>query len=163
MKSRYYIALLASLLIPACDDGTSSGAYRPRVTFAPDVHQLPFGQYRVHVNALTTDQLPQEIALAYGIERGKNRALLNVSVREKTAGAETAVAASLNVMAKNLNNQLKAVKLREIKEPALPAIYYIGELAVAHQETVVFDLDITPATASRTIYIRYRQQFFTEQ
>ena len=39
-----------------------------------------FGDYEIHYNALTTDQLSPEVAKAYGIVRSGSRAMLNVSV-----------------------------------------------------------------------------------
>lgn len=88
--------------------------------------------------------------------------MMNVSVREKQADGEIPVTASVNVIAKNLSNQQKNVKLREIKETDPVAIYYIGELPVSNGENIVFELDITPAGATEPLLLSYSQQFFTE-
>ena len=47
------------------------------------------GDHVVHFSAQSTDQLPPEVARAYGIVRSKNRAMLNVSVIDKETGAGT--------------------------------------------------------------------------
>ncbi|MYF70586.1 MAG: DUF4426 domain-containing protein, partial [Proteobacteria bacterium] len=46
-----------------------------------------FGDYTLHFNALTTDQLPAEVAQRHGIVRSGNRAMLHVSILRKREGA----------------------------------------------------------------------------
>lgn len=151
------------MFLGACDQQPATSQTNPsRILYGPNVHDKAFGSYIIHVNALTTDQLPTEVAQGYKISRSKNRAMLNVSVREKKTDGEMPITASVNVIAKNLSNQLKKVTLREIKESDPVAIYYIGELPVSHEETIVFDLDVTPAGTSEPVLLSYRQQFYTE-
>ena len=45
-----------------------------------------FGDYVVHFNALSTAELPAEVARGYNITRSKNRAMLNVSIIRKEQG-----------------------------------------------------------------------------
>ena len=91
-------------------------------------------------SAQSTDQLPPEVARAYNIVRSKNRAMLNVSVLREEDG--TAVVAQVSVKTVNLTGQLKNVTMRQIEEG--DAIYYIGEVAIANRETLVFDISVTP-------------------
>ncbi len=167
MRTRKAVTL-AFLLIPlillsACEQQSATDqSNSTRVAYEANVHDKEFGNYTVHINALTTDQLPTEVARGYKISRSKNRAMMNISILEKQADGEMPVSASINVIAKNLSSQLKNVTVREIKESDPVAVYYIGELPVSNEETIVFDLDITPAGATETILISYRQQFFTE-
>lgn len=159
------LILMPLFLLGACEQQTSSSSSdASRINFGPNVHDKTFGNYMIHINALTTDQLPTEVARGYNISRSKNRAMLNISVREKQADGQTQspVTAEISLIVKNLSNQLKNVKLREIKEDDPVAIYYIGELPVSNEETIVFDLDVTPAGSSETILLSYRQQFFTK-
>ena len=116
------------------------------------------GDYTVHFSALSTDQLPPDIARAYNILRSKNRAMLNVSVIRKSD--ETPVAAKVAVKTVNLTGQLKNVTMRRIDEQE--AIYYIGETAVANRETLVFDITVTPEGASRSSEVRFKRQFYTD-
>lgn len=160
--------ILAFLLIPlillgACEQQASTSDTNPaRISYDSNVHDKKFGNCIIHINALTTDQLPTEVAQGYKISRSKNRAMMNVSIREQQADGEMPITATVNVVAKNLSNQLKNVKLREIKETDPVAVYYIGELPVSNEETIVFDLDITPAGADKPVLLSYRQQFFTQ-
>ena len=155
--------MISLVLLGACEQQSETSQTNPdRISYDANVHDKAFGKHIIHINALTTDQLPTEVARGYKISRSKNRAMLNVSVREKQGEAEMPVTAGVSVIAKNLSSQLKNVKLREIKETDPVAIYYIGELPVGNEETLVFDIDVTPAGASKPILVSYRQKFFTE-
>ena len=49
-----------------------------------------FGDYVIHYNAIPSTFLTPDTAREYGISRSRNRAMLNISVQEKTGnGLET--------------------------------------------------------------------------
>ena len=101
-----------------------------------------FGDYVVHFNALSTDQLSADVARPYGIARSPNRGMLNVSILRKQEGSVgMPVQGSVSASATNLTGQLKAVTLREIREDT--AVYYIGEVGIANEETLIFTIDVT--------------------
>lgn len=116
------------------------------------------GDHVVHFSAQSTDQLPPEVARAYNIVRSKNRAMLNVSVLRKADNKP--VPAEVSVKAVNLTGQLKNVTMRRINEQE--AIYYIGEIAVANRETLVFDISVTPEGADKPSQVRFQREFFTD-
>lgn len=132
----------------------------------PDDSALPvtqtsrdFGDYVMHFNALTTDQLTAEIAQRHGIVRSNSRALLNVSILRKEDGtAGVPVAADVEVSASNLTGQLKNVTLKEVREET--AVYYLAECAVANAETLIFSIAATPENEDSPLSVRYRKQFF---
>ena len=155
--------LITLVLLSACEQNTGTSQNNTaRVSFDPNVHDKELGKYIIHVNALTTDQLPAEVARGYKISRSKNRAMLNISIREKQGDGEKPVTASVKITAKNLSSQLKNVKLREIKDKDPIAIYYIGELPVSNEETIIFDMDIIPTGTSEPVLLSYKQQFYTQ-
>jgi len=120
-----------------------------------------FGAYVVYFNALNTDQLSPQIAGEYGIVRSKSRALLNVSIHRKLDSGQTeAVTGAVSASAVNLNGQLKAMTLREIREDQ--AIYYIGELPVTDSEVLIFTVDATPGNDPSRFTVRFKKQFFVE-
>ena len=118
------------------------------------------GGYTIHHNALTTDSLPSQVATAYGLQRSKNRALLNVSViRDEPGTMGTPVHASIRTVARTLYGQIRPVELREIVEDK--AIYYIADFPVAHRETLMFDFEIVPEGGRYPLRAHMRQEFFT--
>ena len=159
-----FIILLPSVsVLGGCEQAPAPGGARQgnRVTLEMNEHSKSFGEYTVLVNAITTDQLPAEVAGAYRISRSKNKALLNVSIQKITASGTAPVAAGVSVTVKNLNNQLKAFDVREIRDSQPEAIYYIGQVSVNHEETLIFDVDVVPEGTSTPILLSYRQRFFT--
>jgi len=116
----------------------------------------------VHFNALATDQLTAEVARNSNIVRSPNRAMLNVSVIRKQAGTiGEPVPAAVSAAANNLTGQVKQITIREIREGN--AIYYIGELTVANEEIITFNVDVTAAgEPSPFPTITFQKQFFTK-
>jgi hypothetical protein len=150
------IALPLLGLLSACG-GPGESAAAPEAQPAGASSEI-IGDHVVHFSAQTTDQLPPEVARAYSIVRSKNRAMLNVSVLR--ASDNTAVEAGVTVKAVNLTGQLKNITMRQIDEQN--AIYYIGEVAIANRETLIFDISVTPEGEDSPSELRFKRQFFTD-
>jgi hypothetical protein len=119
-----------------------------------------FGDYTVHYNALPTEVLEPSVAKLYDIRRSQSRALLNVAVLKKKMGLTgQPVRAEVKATATNLSAQLRNIEMRELNEQG--AIYYIGELPVAHEETLKFTIEVTPDGETEPFVTRFDQQFFT--
>ena len=159
----FIILFLSASVLTGCEQAPAPGGAQQgsRVMLKKNEHSKSFGEYTVMVNAITTYQLPAEVAEAYRISRSKNKAMLNVSIQKITPGGTSPVAASVSVTVKNLNNQLKNFDVREIRESQPEAIYYIGQISVNHEEILIFDIDAIPEGASEPIQLSYRQRFFT--
>ena len=118
------------------------------------------GGYTIHHNALTTDSLPVQVATAYGIQRSRSRALLNVAVvRDEPGTMGTPVHAQIRAVTKNLFGQIRPVEMREIVEDK--AIYYIADFPVSHREVLLFEFEILPAGARYPLRANMRQEFYT--
>ena len=119
-----------------------------------------FGDYELHFNALKTDQLTPEVARTYGIQRSTNRVLLNVTILKKQPenGSPTPVEGIVSVDAYNLSGQLKNIGIRRVTEGT--AVYYIGEVSIAGNEILVFDIRATPVGESEAFTVRFRREFF---
>jgi len=155
-------SLAIALVLTACSDeqtiqtSTSGPPAEPENASMKD-----FGDYVLHFNAISTDQLQPEVARAYNITRSKNRAMLNVSIIRKEEGTiGKSVAGSVSATANNLTGQLKNLTLRQITEG--DAIYYIGDVAVASRETLVFNIDATPINETSRFSVRFQRQFFAD-
>jgi hypothetical protein len=152
------VALLAAALV-ACSPDTGS---RP----APKAQEMTrasfetFGDHVVHFNAQSTTMLPAEVARAFGIRRSDNRAMLNITVlRRGEADDGMPVTAVVAVNATNLLQQEKDISMRELREG--DAIYYIGELTIANEEIVTFNISVKPEGADAPHVFTFRQQFYT--
>ena len=152
-------ALTTSVILAGCgQDSNQQGASVPPAE-AAHVSSKNFGDYALHFNAISTDQLQPDIARAYNIARSKNRAMLTVSILKSTGGiVGKPVAGTVNVSAANLTGQIKNLTLRQIQDG--DAIYYVGDVAIANGETLVFDIDAMPADQMDTFSVRFSRQFF---
>lgn len=124
----------------------------------PGATMKDIGNHVVHFSALTTDQLPVEVARTYSIVRNKNTAMLTVSVVSKET--RQSVPAAVDLKTTNLTGQLKNVTMRRIDEQE--AIYYIGATSVAHRENLIFDITVTPEGVDEPSIIRFMREFFTD-
>ena len=156
INKRIFIALSLLGLVSACG-GPGESADVPAAQPAGATN-ADIGDHVVHFSAQSTDQLPPEVARAYNIVRSKNRAMLNVSVLQESD--RSAVVANVSVKTVNLTGQLKSVTMRQINEG--DAIYYIGEVAIANRETLVFDISVTPDGSNQSSDVRFKREFFTD-
>lgn len=144
---------IASILIPVFALLASS--------LAQAENSQDFGEYVVHFNALSTNQLPPAVTKQYGIKRSKNRGMINIAILTKMLGTTgKPVAASVTASAKNLTGQRRDIKLREVREAT--AIYYIGEFPVTNEETFRFSVKVKPEGSPDSYTVDFKQQFFTE-
>jgi hypothetical protein len=118
------------------------------------------GGFTIHHNALTTDNLPVQVATAYGLQRSKSRGLLNISVIRDVPGTMgTPVRAQIKAFARNLFGQMRTFEMREIVEDK--AIYYIADFPVAHRELMIFDFEIMPEGGRFPLRATMRHEFYT--
>lgn len=147
MRNSFRACLIVAFLLPALATAEQSKT---------------FGEYTIHYSAFTTDQLTPEVAKQYRIPRSKNRAMVNLSVlktSEENPALGTPVKARITGAAKNLVEQLRNLRLREVIEDN--AIYYITETPVNNGETLKFSFQITPAGEGATYQLTFEEQFYS--
>ena len=116
--------------------------------------------YTIHHNALTTDQLAPDVARSYGIQRSKNRGLLNVSViKEQPGTTGTPVSATVTATSRNLQGVIRELAMREVRDGT--AVYYLGEFPVEHAETLKFAVQVRPQGEATSYAADLSQEFFT--
>ena len=150
----------ALLLVAACGQQRPEGASAPQAQASEESFKQ-IGPYQLHFNAVRTDTLTPEVARAYGIERSKNRVMLNVTILRKE-GTEHGmpVEATVLVDAYNLNGQLKQMTMRRVNEGE--AIYYIGETGISGAEILAFDIKATPTGDATVLEAKLRRQFYSD-
>ena len=123
-------------------------------------NSTPIPGYVIHHNVITTDMLSPEVAKTYGIQRSKNRALLNVAVvRGRPGRVGTPVPARVRATAHTLTGQIFEIPLREIREG--DAIYYIGDFLVSNRQVLTFDIEVLPPGARHPYRAHLVQEFWT--
>ncbi|WP_286262309.1 DUF4426 domain-containing protein [Thalassotalea atypica] len=116
------------------------------------------GTMNVHYMAMGATFLTPEIARAYGIERSKYNALINISVLDNSKPNTPAKSVSISGTAENITGQFKRLEFEEVKEGS--AIYYLAQLNYRDKETVKFDISINDGNESHQL--KFSQIFYVE-
>ena len=155
-----YLGLALLLTFAGCGQRPEgSGAQTAQ---ASEVSFKEFGKYEIHYNAIRADQIPADIARAHGIERSKNRVMLNVTLLRKDAdhAPRKPVKGTVSVDAYNLNGQLKNIDVRQVTEGE--AIYYIGTVPISGSEILVFDIKALPQDETTPVELKFKREFFAD-
>ncbi len=133
---RFFAALGLSLLF------SFSAASQAQVQEAPPVTETSkqFGNDTVHFSVLNTSFLSPKVARSYSIVRGKNKFLINVSVRRQSDGSNSAVRAAITGTQSDLIHRTP-LDFREVIEQ--DATYYIAEFAISNDERRDFRLQVS--------------------
>ena len=110
--------------------------------------------YDAHYVVVNTTFFNEEVAARYGVVRGRDRALVNLSFLDESG---TPVAVELQGTVKNLLSQEAAMDFREVRDG--PAIYYLAEIRHTDRETLRFRVQVvTPDGETREL--AFQQQMF---
>lgn len=129
----------------------------PTISFADS--DKDFGDYIVHYNAISTNQLLPPVAKQYGIERSATRGLLNISVESKAGTAHT-VSAEITATVGDLTGHDKPIGIRETTENG--DIDYLGEFPIDASGTFVFNVRIAAPGQHQPFIVKFLQDFVVE-
>ena len=116
------------------------------------------GSMDIHYMAIGATFLTPQVAKAYGIERSKYNALINISVLDNTKPNKPAKAVSIMGTAENLTGQFKRLDFEEVKEG--DAIYYLAQLNYRDKEKVKFEITVMDGKETHTI--NFNQTFYVD-
>ncbi len=117
---------------------------------------VKFGAYEVHYVTIPTTFLKSDVASNYGIVRGKNRSMVNISILE---GGTRPVRSGVSGSVTNLLGQERTLPFRVVEEGE--AIYYLAEYRHSDEEHLRFSIDIDlPDGNSRTL--DFQQKVYAE-
>lgn len=120
--------------------------------FAEQLQRL--GNLDVHYILLPTTLLKPEVAASYGITRGRDRALLNVSVLNRD---QLPITVAIDGHMTNLLGQQQGLKFKEVREGT--AIYYLATIKYTDREVLRFNIHLTPPEDS-TKELKFQQQMY---
>lgn len=118
-----------------------------------------FGRFELHYSVVNTTFLDPKIATNYGITRGKNRAILNLALREKVGDSSAPRAMTIQGRSSDLIHKQDLV-FREIREEA--SVYYIAEFTFINEEWRVFDIDFRPEGADTSHTFKFKHQLYSD-
>ncbi len=125
------------------------------ITPAAQAEQVQrLGDWDVHYVLIPTSFLKPEIAARHGIARGRDRAMLNISVLDSD-GLPVAVEISGNI--RNLLEQVQPLTFIEVREGT--AVYYLAEVKHSDREILRLSIEIAPPDGSKQV-LQFQQQMF---
>lgn len=113
--------------------------------------------YDVHYSAFSSTFLDPQVAKKYGITRGDDIGVLNISVIEPDPDSilGTPVEAGVSGTAKNLLSQIKPLKFKKLKLER--GVYYISTFAITQKEDLRFDVGV--GVKGGQIKLQFRHKF----
>lgn len=105
---------------------------------------MDFGDYRVYYSVFNSSFIRPEVAELYGITRGSNRALINISLVELSAeGNSLGLPAQVSGQARNLLAQSIPLRFIEIDEG--DATYYLASFTFDDEDPLHFTINVEHA------------------
>lgn len=96
-----------------------------------------------------------EVAKAYGLERSRYNAIINIAVQDKQKVAQ---AVGITGEAKNLTGTIRTLSFQEVKEG--DAIYYLATLPYRNEDTYQFTLKIMGGGQQQNL--SFQQTFYVD-
>jgi hypothetical protein len=119
-----------------------------------------YGPFEVHYSVVNTTFLDPATAARYNIVRGKDKAILNIAVREHRGDGST-VARRARVEGRTWDLfQNQFFEFREIEESE--AIYYIGEFEFSDKELRFFTINLLPEGAQRSYELKFQHKLYAD-
>lgn len=124
--------------------------------------QQQFGIYTVHYNVFNSTDIPANVAEAYKLVRGKDRALVNISVTKTENGATSlGLPAQVSGVRRNLMQQKQTLKFIEVSEG--DATYYLAPFVFNNEELLHFDIELNVDGAARPLKITFNRTLYADK
>ena len=117
-----------------------------------------FGPYELHYSVVNTTFLDPKVAATYQITRGKDKAILNLAVREHLDEGTEARPMQLKGRSWDLTGRGAALEFQEVREG--PAIYYIAQFEFSNEDWRHFEVFFRPAGATETYTFKHKHQLY---
>lgn len=120
-----------------------------------------FGEYAVHYNVFNSTNIPAKVAEAYKLVRGKDRALVNISLTKTDNGNTTlGLPAVISGSTKNLMQQTQALTFMEVSEGN--ATYYLAPFVFNNEEVLHFTVQVKADANSKPMTINFNRTLYTD-
>jgi hypothetical protein len=118
------------------------------------------GPYEILYSVVPTTFIAESVASSYQIVRGKDQAMINVSIRKKAGAGDVAQAAAVTGSYSDLMQSKKLI-FKEIREQ--DAIYYIAAFRHEDKDLLRFDLKVQIDAQMPTQTITFTRKLFVDE
>ena len=129
------------------------------VSLSHGEYSKTIGPYTFHYVAFNSSFLSPEVASAYGITRGKDIGLVNISVQE-TGDIGIGKDVAISGYATNMIQQVRYMEFTEIREEK--AVYYIAPFKFDDEDILTFKFDIKIKETGRTEALKWQQKLWEQ-
>ena len=149
--------LLASIFFAVCAVGAQAQIDQPKEISTTET----FGEYTVHYTVFNSTDIPAKVAEAYKLVRGKDRALVNISLTKTENGATSlGLPAQISGKTRNLMQQQQTLKFIEINEGE--AVYYLAPFVFNNEEVLHFDIQAIPAASAKPFKVTFNRTLYAQ-
>ena len=145
------VALLCMVLV--------SGAVAAQVADRDWQSSRKFGLYELHYSVFPSLFLSAENAERYGLLRGPDLGVINISLRQSQDGSDVPAKGEVSGEYSNLLRTL-ALEFREREETG--AIYYLANFVFGHRELLRFLITVTPQGEKRSHRVQFRRRMYRD-
>lgn len=119
-----------------------------------------FANYDVHYIAFNSTVVPPEVAKAYGITRGDNRGVVNISIRRQNSdGTDSPQRAMIKGSSTDLIRRIE-LDFHEVIEQG--AIYYLAEFRYDNKDMRHFDIQVQPDANIAPYRLKFSQTLYND-
>lgn len=119
-----------------------------------------FDEFELHYSIVYSTFLTAEIAAKFGIPRGKDKAMLTLSVRDADAGDVEGRPMEISGRTWDLITG-GDMKIKEVREGR--ATYYLIPFEFLNREYRFFEFDFTPEGSSKTFSYTFKTQLWRQE
>lgn len=120
-----------------------------------------FGDYTVHYNVFNSTDIPAKVAEVYKLVRGKNRALVNISVTKTENGVTSlGLPAQVSGVRRNLMQQRQGLKFIEVSEGE--ATYYLAPFVFNNEELLHFDIELSVDGVAKPMKLTFNRTLYSD-
>ncbi|MGB0733270.1 MAG: DUF4426 domain-containing protein [Pontibacterium sp.] len=124
--------------------------------------KVVYDHYEIHYNAFNSTFIAPEVARDNRLERGRRKALINVSVLEiQDDGSKKPVGAFVSGTAVNLIQQSQNLTFQKIDEGK--AVYYMAGFGFSDDMKVRINLNVQPDPNKPAYTIKFEQTFYADK
>lgn len=115
----------------------------------------------VHYSAVNSQQIPEAVAAANGIDRDGKTAIVMVTLQKPTPNSPlNSVPATATGHARTLMGAREPLTFRRVDSAG--SIDLLAPLAIEDNQTLTFELDVSADDGGVDIPVRFNQTFYTE-
>ena len=130
------------------------------ITYAQESSEYISPPYEVYYSVFNSTFVTPDVAKAYQLTRGKDIAMVNVSVRKNLDnGKNIEKRAAVNGTKSDL---IHVIPLDFIEIEEKGAIYYLASFKFNHKEALNFNIEVQPDRNKAPINIKFRKALYQE-